>query len=200
MALNVVAASPLNRLAVFPDEGGPADAELVARALAGDAWADGAIYRRHARRLSNLAARLLGSRAEAEDVLHDVFVDVLQDLTSLRDPSALEAWLKQRTVRRVQRRFRRRTFWRFFGRETTEDLSLALLASAACPPDLKAELTQLESAIAALPSRQRIAWVLHVVDGESLPDAAAACGVSLATIKRDIAAAQRALETAQEVR
>jgi RNA polymerase sigma-70 factor, ECF subfamily len=169
------------------------DAELVARARGSDAWAEGAIYRRYARPLANLAARILGSREEALDVVHDVFVQVFDDLGHLRDPAALRPWLMQQTVRQVHRRLRRRRWWRWLGRESSEDLSLGMMAAPSCAPDVRLELAGLSARLGELPHRQRIAWVLHRIEGETLPAIARACETSLATVKRDIAAAQEAL-------
>ena len=56
------------------------DAALVARALAGDRVAEAQLYRRHARVIANVAARLLGSRADAEDIVQETFVIALENL------------------------------------------------------------------------------------------------------------------------
>lgn len=164
------------------------------RARAGDAWAEAAIYRRYARQLGNLAAKILANRDDALDVVHDVFVEVLDEFGALRDPSALRAWLLRRTVHQVHRRLRRRTWWRWFGKAAAEEVTVAMLATAACPPDLSLELQTLTQRLTKLPARQRIAWVLHRLEGETLPDVARACDVSLATVKRDIAAAEQTLQ------
>lgn len=185
-------ASPTKALSPLADNA-PGDAELVARAREGDSWAEGAIYRRYAQTLSNLAARMLGNPHEALDVLHDVFVEALDQLGDLRQPEALRGWLVQRTVRQVHRRFRRRSWWRWLGRHTSEELSLSVLASPGCPPDVKVELDTVAERLALLPARQRIAWVLHRIEGETLPSVAEACGTSVATVKRDLAAAQQTL-------
>lgn len=174
------------------------DAELVARAIAGEAWAEGVIYRRHATAVSNLAGRLLRSRADAEDVLHDVFLEALDELSSLRDRSALKPWLLQRTVRQVQRRFRRRRWWGLLGKHASEELTLEALAKPSCPPDVRLEVKDLDRLLANLPERQRIAWLLARVEGEPLATIAIACNVSLATAKRDLVAAQAALEAPQQ--
>lgn len=175
------------------------DAELVERARAGEPWADGAIYRRYGSFLANVAARMLRSRSEAEDVLHDVFVDILTELPSLRDPSALKPWLLRRVVHRVHRRFRRRRWWRLLGKEPARELTLESLASPGCPPEVRVELSELDRALDTLPDRQRIAWVLHRIEGEPLATVALVCDVSLATAKRDLAAAQNAIASTRSL-
>ncbi|MBX3273457.1 MAG: RNA polymerase sigma factor [Sandaracinaceae bacterium] len=171
------------------------DAELVRRALEGDRWAEGAIYRRYAPLVANLAGRLLARHADAMDVLQDVFVGALGELGALRDPNALRPWLLRRTVRQVHRVFRRRRLRRVLGLDRGEiDLPLDALADPSASPETHAELARIARVLATLSDRQRIAWVLHRVEGETLPAVADACGVSLATVKREIAAAQLTLE------
>ena len=130
------------------------------------------------------------------DVLQDVFMDAFAELDTLRDPSALRAWLVRRTVNKIHKRFRRRKLRRLLGLDQgADELTLASLASPECSPELRVELARIQDVLATLPARHRIAWVLHRVEGETLPAVAEACGTSLATAKRDIHAAQAALDT-----
>lgn len=84
------------------------DAELVALARRdpGEGWA--AIWDRHGDALHGYCLRLLGDRADADDVVADVFLVAAQRLDQLRDPSALRAWLYAISRRAVQQRWRQR--------------------------------------------------------------------------------------------
>jgi RNA polymerase sigma-70 factor, ECF subfamily len=186
--------APVTPLRARPPGGGATDAELVARALAGDRWAQGAIYQRHAPRLLNTCARLLEDRADALDVVQEVFVDALEGLASLREPAALGAWLLRQAVGKVQRRFRRRRWAALLGLRHGPALSLAALAVPGASAEVRAELERLSRVLDRLPPRQRLAWLLHRVEGETLPAVAASTRTSLATVKRDLAAAQAALD------
>src|SRR2546430_976495 len=53
-----------------------ADAELVAAVATGDRKALAALYQRFAASLMAVGQRILGDRREAEDLLHDVFLEV----------------------------------------------------------------------------------------------------------------------------
>jgi RNA polymerase sigma-70 factor (ECF subfamily) len=73
---------------------GESDAALVARMARGDRGALGALYGRHAGRVFALLLRILGDRAEAEDLLHDVFLEAWRhagDYASER--GTVSAWL-----------------------------------------------------------------------------------------------------------
>src|SRR5687768_18026706 len=79
------------------------DGVLVGRMLAGDLEAEDLLYRRHARPTAGMVARLLGSRDEVEDVVHDAFVSAFSKIEQLRDPSAFRAWLSMIAVTHVRR-------------------------------------------------------------------------------------------------
>jgi RNA polymerase sigma-70 factor (ECF subfamily) len=166
------------------------DGQLVERALAGDAWAQSTIYQRHAPRLLNTAARLMSDREDGMDVVQEVFVEALDALEDLRQPEALGTWLLKRLVNRATRRLSRRRWAQRFSLLHARELSLATLAQSACPAEVRAELDRLSALLEALPARQRVAWVMHRVEGETLPAIAELTETSLATVKRDIAAAQ----------
>lgn len=185
-------------LRAAPSADAAPDATLVLRAREGEQWAQAAIYQRHAPRLLNLGARLLGNRADAMDLVQEVFVESLEGLGSLRDPSALGAWLLTRALKKARRRLRWLRWARLFGIHHSAEVSLALLATHRCSPEVLAELEQVSLMLEGLPERQRVAWILHVVEGETLSRVAALSCTSLATTKRDLAAAKAALEVLTE--
>ena len=57
----------------------------------------------------------------------------------------------------------------------------------------RALLARIYRTLDEIDDRSRIAWILRHVEGERLEDVADACGCSLATAKRRIAAAQARL-------
>jgi RNA polymerase sigma-70 factor (ECF subfamily) len=78
------------------------DAELLARAAQGDREAVSRLYRRHAPRLTALASRILGSDSEAQDLLHDVFLEAWRAAESYSpERGTVEVWLSLRTRSRA---------------------------------------------------------------------------------------------------
>ena len=61
-------------------------------------------------------------------------------------------------------------------------------------PRDRAAVDELYDALSRVPADLRIPWVLHRVEHLSLPETAAACEVSLATVKRRIADAEERIE------
>jgi RNA polymerase sigma-70 factor (ECF subfamily) len=82
---------------------------LVARAQAGDERAVAELIRRYHPRVRYFVAKMLGGRDDRrlDDVLQDVWLDVLRSLPRLRDAQALPAWLYRIARDRVWRELRR---------------------------------------------------------------------------------------------
>ena len=192
--------SSVVKFRVQPPAESVSDAELVVSARSGAAWAHEAIYRRHAPRLLNTAARLLHDETDARDVLQDVFIDALDSLASLREPAALEPWLRRRLIARCTRRLQRARWKALFGLRHAPEVAASSLAPMGSSAEARAEFALLTKVLATLPTRARVAWTLHHADGETLVDIAALTGVSLATVKRDLGVAEAAVaRAAQEV-
>jgi RNA polymerase sigma-70 factor (ECF subfamily) len=87
----------------------PSDVELMRRAGAGEVEAFAAIYDRHAPALLALAQRMLSARSEAQDLLHDVFLEAWQCVREY-DPerASVRTWLLVRARSRALDRMGRR--------------------------------------------------------------------------------------------
>ncbi|MBX3186672.1 MAG: RNA polymerase sigma factor [Labilithrix sp.] len=147
-----------------------------------------AVYAKHARYVAGVVHRLMGDDGDLDDIVQETFVDALEGLTRLIDPSAVRAWLVTVAVRRTRRvlaRRRRRMLFAFWAAD--------FAPRASDPRDCQAAF-ELYDALSRLPPDVRIPWVLHRVEHMSLPETAQACEVSLATVKRRIADAEERLE------
>lgn len=153
-----------------------------------------AVFREHAGYVADVAARMVGRSADMDDVVQDVFIEALRGLRQIRDLKLVKGWLKTVTVRVAARRLKRQKLRTFFSfRDDDEDETENYL-----PADLsveeKARLRELYRALHLLPVNERLAWILHRMDEETIESTASLCGCSVATAKRRIAAAQRLLE------
>jgi len=183
----------LSRLLPFPAV--PSDAELVARARDEDRWAREALYRRHASYLLGMVTRMLGRRDDAEEVVQDTFVAAFAQLGTLREPEAVRGWLSQIAVNLVRRRLRKLKLLRLLGLDRgADDGVLTELAAPALSTELRGELALVDRALSQLESGLRIAWSLRHVEGLELAEVAQVCGCSLATVKRRLAAAEKAVQ------
>jgi RNA polymerase sigma-70 factor (ECF subfamily) len=78
------------------------DAELVGRMAQGDRAALSTLYQRHAARLMALALGIVRDPAEAEDLLHDVFMETWRHAFDYSpERGSVRAWLTTRTRSRA---------------------------------------------------------------------------------------------------
>jgi RNA polymerase sigma-70 factor (ECF subfamily) len=151
------------------------------------------IFRAHAAYVAGVAARLMGrDDCEVDDVVQDVFWLAARRLGRIHSLEAARPWLVTVTVRVVRRRFRRRALRALlWGAPEPVDVP-----APGASPEEHALLARIYRVLDTLPTDDRIAWLLRHVQGERLQDVALACGCSLATAKRRIAAAQQVVQEA----
>jgi len=170
---------------------GPTDAALVVAARAGEAWAQEALFARHAPRLLGLAQRMLGSSDDADDLVQDAFVRAFSYLHRLENPQAFAAWLMSIAVHGAQKRLRRRRMLVRLGLRSAAPHDPDLVISSSAPPDVALELRSVYETVRDLPAEEQIALVLRRVEGLELTEIAETMGFSLATVKRRLASAER---------
>jgi RNA polymerase sigma-70 factor (ECF subfamily) len=151
------------------------------------------IAREHGRFLYNVAFRLAGSDADAQDLVQEALLRVRRGLESYT-PGALEAWLA-RIVTNVfldeVRRRRRRPSVAF-----PEEPDLVLPPTAAADEAGGALSDEVQHALAELPDEFRVAVVLCDVAGLSYDEIAGAQGVPVGTIRSRIHRGRRLLRAA----
>lgn len=142
---------------------------LIAQARQGHPDALTRVYREHAPALIALAFRLTGSRADAEDVLHDVFLGLPEALAHYEERGSFGSWLKRVTVRVALSRLR--TQARFREVELEESIS-------APTENETTDLERVQRAIRALSPALRAVFVLREIEDYSHGEIAAMLGIS----------------------
>jgi RNA polymerase sigma-70 factor, ECF subfamily len=173
---------------------GPTDAALVVAARAGEAWAQEALFQRHARLAFGLAHRFLPRELDADDLVQDSFLYAFQHLSKLDNPHAFAAWLGSIVVRTAGKRFRRQRMLTRLGLRHCAPVDLDTVVARTAPPDVVAELRALYAVIDRFPATERIALVLRRVEGFEIPQIAAYMATSESTVKRKLRAAEARLE------
>ena len=149
--------------------------ELIRRARRGDAVGIGGLYDRYAVELYRAAFRVTASRADAEDVVHDLFVRLPRALGQYEDHGHLDAWLTRMTVRLALMRLRGERRRRLAPAEAAYDVA------AAGRTDARVELSEMQHAVLALPDVLRVVLVLRQVHGYSHDEIGTMLGISAGT-------------------
>src|ERR1700736_4025354 len=165
-----------------------ADEAALARMAQGDHDGLAELYDRHARAIYSLALRILQDRAEAEDVVQDVFAQVWTQAARYdTSRGAVAAWMlmmaRSRSIDRLRSRRARP--------DNTADTGATLnMPDAGVRQDLQLlsaeEVARLRRALAELPLLQRVALELAYYEGLTHAEIAERLEEPLGTVKTRI--------------
>jgi len=158
----------------------------MVRVAEGDSEALGALYDRHAPLMLGIGQRILRSRREAEDILHDVFVEVWRragDYDAGR--GSVRAWLLLRMRSRCLDRVKSAGYSRSRPLPEREDAGGAVAAEG----DRSADGRNVRAALLELPDEQRQVLLLGYFQGLSSSEIAEEMGIPTGTVKSRVAAA-----------
>lgn len=167
---------------------GLADEEVVARVLAGETPLYEIVMRRYNQRLYRVARAILGSDAEAEDVVQDAYVRAYTNLRQFEGRAKFSTWLTKIAVYEALSRRKRADRLTPLDEEKrpSEDtmppnrLSPASPERAAYSGEVQ---SLLENAIEALPEDYRTVFMLREVEELNTADTAESLGLSEENVK-----------------
>ena len=163
-------------------------AELVKAVAQGEDWARAALYDRYASDVARVLRAVLGPDQEIPDHIQETFIEVFDAIGTLRDLGALSSWIRQIAVHvaRSSIRKRRRLRW-LHALGLVGDVERTAVVA---PPEVRQALEETYRVLGELRVDLRVAFTLRHIEGLELTQVAAACDVSLATIKRRLVAAE----------
>ena len=176
----------------MPDEGWPADQELLRRHVAGDADAFGELFRRHRDRLWAVALRTLCDPEEAADALQDAMVSAFRRAGDFRGESAVTTWLHRIVVNASLDRLRRRAARPALS-TGDEQAFEALVTQDGDPTRSTDTRLDVNAALRMLSPDQRAALVVVDMLGFGVADAAIILDTSPGTVKSRCARARARL-------
>jgi RNA polymerase sigma-70 factor (ECF subfamily) len=166
------------------------DEDFVKAFRAGRSDAQAELFRRHHERIAEVLERVLGYDSDLPDLIQEVFVEAITGAASFRgDAQALRPWLVKIAVFRARALIRRRRVWRRFFSMPGEAPEVAAAGSATVE-----QIHALRRAYALfnrLPTDERIALTLSLIDEMPAVQVGEACGVSKSTIQRTLVKARK---------
>ena len=170
------------------------DEALIVGTANGDKDALARLYDRYASSLLALGQRVLGGRRDAEDLLHDVFVEVWQqagDYSPAR--GSVKSWIflrmRSRAIDRLRLASRKNV-------ELDDQVRATATPEVAEDPALSPDRAQIRDTLSSLPPDQRAAIELAYFAGLSGAQIAAQLGVPLGTVKTRLALGMSKLRAA----
>ena len=173
------------------DDAETPDAALLTRVANGDAVAARALTDRLAPRILRHVARMLGDRAEAEDIVQETMLRLWRIAPRWEQREAkVSTWTFRVAINLATDKLRARR----------PDVSISSIGEPASDmADMVARMTDrarveaLDRALAALPERQRTAVSLRHIEGLSNPDIAEIMDISVEAVESLTARGKRAL-------
>lgn len=169
---------------------------LVAKAREGDRVAFRRLFERFRNDVARLTYRMVGPRAEVDDLVQEVFVQVHRSLRDFRGDARFSTWLHRVTVNVVlmHRRFERSR------PVLTEELPTGTIEdNAVVQPDEDAERRACVQAFFAilqtLPEKKRVVFILHDLEGLPPLEIASIVEAPVMTVRTRLFYARRELET-----
>ncbi len=166
------------------------DADLLRAAARRDAKAFGHLVAKYHRLVYRVVWRMTNGSAEAEDIAQEAFLKLWNNPAQVRDAGALKGWLLRVAHNLAMDRFRR-----------TPDLVVDAADDVRDErPDAESHLSQawvarrIDSAVAALPERQKQAITLVHFEHVHQAEAAAVMELSVDAFESLLARARRALK------
>jgi RNA polymerase sigma-70 factor, ECF subfamily len=147
----------------------PQDADILARAQAGDHQAFAQLYASHKRRIYSLCLRMVGNIAEAEDLTQEAFLQLHRKIATFRGDSAFSTWLHRLAINVVLMQLRKKGLSLISLDEAMEPTPEDGPSRSFGAPDLTLtgaiDRLALERAVADLPAGYRLIFILHDVEG-----------------------------------
>jgi RNA polymerase sigma-70 factor (ECF subfamily) len=170
-------------------------ATLLERARRGEAAAFEQLYRSFERPVFTLALRLTGRREEAQDVLQETMIKLLDRIAAFRGDSPFWGWLRQIAVNEALMLMRRRGKFVVEGELDEGTLS----DNEQMLPPRAADAAILARALSQMPDATRsVLWLYHA-EGYTHEEIAAAMGKSLSFSKSQLARGTRRLRVLLEL-
>lgn len=174
------------------------EAELVARARAGDREAFEQLVREHADRLHAVILRFVADPGEAEEVTQEAFLRAWRSIGRFQGRSRFFTWLYRIGINEAKRRAGRRPPDGVV--RSIEERPIEDAPDWSEAPELRAEQSEvratLERAVRALPPKYRAPLVLRDIEGLSTAEAAEAVGLREAAFKSRLHRARLAVRRA----
>ena len=147
----------------------------------------------HRDRVFNITYRMLGNRAEAEDVAQEVFITVFKTIESFREESKFSTWLYRVTVNHCKNRIKYLARRHDRDRDELDETNQATNGAVngapvrVAQPDKALASAQMEKllqeAIAALDDDQRAVVILRDVEDLSIEEICEITGLPDGTVK-----------------
>jgi RNA polymerase sigma factor (sigma-70 family) len=136
---------------------------LVVECKQGDKKACYELYRLYSKAMLNVAFRIVGNIADAEDVLQESFLDAFKKIKDFRQETTFGLWLKQIVVHRSVNLLRKRKVeWVELGENEIDGIADEVIDN---DEDIQYQVAVVKQAMNKLPEGYRVVLSLYLLEG-----------------------------------
>jgi len=169
----------------------PTDRDLVTRARDGDRGAFHTLVDRHASRLYEVAAMMIGNTTDAQDIVQETLLGAFQGLRRFEARSSVKTWLSGILIRQVALFWRRGSLRHSIPIDALVNDPSVATPGATDHADARLDLAAL---LSKLSDEHREVIVLREIDGLSYDEMAEALGLPRGTVESRLFRARQLLK------
>lgn len=152
--------------------------------------AQGKLYKHYEKKLFPVCLKYCGSYAEAEDHLHDVFIELFEKIKTYSGKGSFEGWMKRIAINSAIDKYKKNKVYPL-KEDTEEMLTEDITINEA---DLPPTIDVLMRLIRELPSQYRFVFNLYELEGLSHKEIATLLEISVNTSKSNLHRAKKNLK------
>ena len=131
--------------------------------------------------VNRLVWRLLGADQDHDDIVQQIFIQLITNAHRVREAEKLRSWVQSVTVNLVYSELRKRGVRRLFIAQAKDEERFSDAVSVVESRDF---LAQIYGALDRMPAKERVVFALRYIEERPLKEVAELCDCSLATAKR----------------
>ncbi len=164
--------------------------EIVKACIEQERWAQKVLYESYAHFLKGLCLRYAADEMEAEDILHDAFIQIFKTIGSYNHSGALGAWMRKVTVNKALEHYRKKSTHMLHLKQYTSNVMPSIIEDTAIE---NLELDDLLSLIQKLSPGYRAIFNLYAIEGYNHREIAKMLKISENTSKTQYSRARQML-------
>ncbi|MEX0273110.1 MAG: RNA polymerase sigma factor [Flavobacteriaceae bacterium] len=156
--------------------------QLIKSCRKKDIKAQEELYNRYKSILFPLCLKYTSSHAEAEDHLHDTFIEIFDNIKSFKGKGSFEGWMKRIAINKAIDKYKKK-------REVDlpHEKSISLTEETTVPyHEIQMDVGHLMDHIQKLPNQYRLIFCLYELDNFSHKEISQMLGISIGTSKSNL--------------
>ncbi len=156
--------------------------QLIKRCIKKDRGAQEALYNTYRKKLFPVCLKYCNSRSEAEDHLHDVFIEVFDKIRKYSGRGSFEGWMKRIAINKAIDKYKKYTVFSMHEKQSELITETNTLHKDDLPPSLEV----LMSLVQELPTQYRLVFNLYELDDFSHREIAKMLQISESSSKSNL--------------